>query len=143
MNSICFSGFLFSCYINVSFKSWFGSELCFLAYLISWNWRLLFNPMTDGDSLSQPSKMKCEWAQVSKYETNWSGLTERPRKDAFLALLRLQLWSQSPVCVNDPTNLQRKGLEGYLNTQSFISLLEIPLGLSISKYVWSVLSIIK
>ena len=35
--------------------------------------------------------------------------------------------------VNDPTNLQRKGLEGYLNTQSFISLLETPLGLSISK----------
>ena len=98
MDSIFFSGFLFSCYIHVSFTSWFGSELCFLAYLISWNWRLLFNPVTDGDSLSQPSKMKCEWAQVSKYETNWSGLTEGPRKDAFLALLRLQLWSQSPVC---------------------------------------------
>ena len=35
MDSIFFSGFLFSCYIHVSFTSWFGSELCFLAYLIS------------------------------------------------------------------------------------------------------------
>lgn len=112
------------------------SELCFLAHWISWNWRWLFNPMTDGDSLSQPSKMKCEWAQESKYETNWSRPIERLRKDAFLALPRPQLWSQPSVCVNDPTNLYWKGLEGYLNTQSFISLLETPFqGISISKYV--------
>lgn len=120
-----------------------GSELYFLAHWISWNWRWLFNPMTDGDSLSQPSKMKCEWAQVSKYETNWSEPTERLRKDAFLALLRPQLWSQPPVCVSDPTNLHQKGLEGYLNTQSFISLLETHLGINIPRYVWSVLSVIK
>lgn len=67
--------------------------------------------------------------EVSEYESNWSGLAERVRKDTSLSLFFFshQLWSQLLVCVSDLSSLSWKRLEGYISAVFYINFSGTPI----------------